>query len=292
MSPACSSARCRRWPRRWTAAAADLGDLDPTAALRFPVVDRLDDMAHELGLPSDDLLLAALTADVCADGLDGGGGNCTLELAQRLVPPTEAERIAAIVADAHLLRAGLHETDAFDEAELLQVATHLASAAHARDAYELALAIGGLHRWQREALDERLALIVEALKHPEVTGSEADNLAAVRRLAAEHLLADEPRRDRAPALRRERLPPVARARRAGPAGATGGTVAAQGRGARGGRPLARPGPLEDRRRLPRHRRPVGPPHRRAAGAGCRHRRRNDRHLARRRGARQLHRHQP
>ncbi len=170
---------------------ADIGDLDPMGALRFPVVDRLDDMAHELGLPSDDLLLAALTADVCADGLDGGGGNCTLELAQRLVPPTEAERIAAIVADAHLLRAGLHETDAFDEAELLQVATHLASAAHARDAYELALALGPLHRWQREALEQRLALIVEALEHPELTGSEANNLAAARRLAAEHLLADD-----------------------------------------------------------------------------------------------------
>lgn len=172
---------------------ADLGDLDPLGALRFPVVDRLDDLAHELGLPSDDLLLAALAADVCADSVTGSqdAGGCALGLTARLVPEAEAERIAAIVADAHLLRAGVYEPDSFDEREILQLATHLASSAHARDAYELALAMGAMQRWQREALDQRLALVVEALDHPELTGSEANNLAAARRLAAERLV-DEP----------------------------------------------------------------------------------------------------
>jgi [protein-PII] uridylyltransferase len=75
--------------------------------------------------------------------------------------------------------------------KLLQLATHLASASHARESYELALALGPLPRWQREALDERIRLVTEALEHPELTGSEANNLAAARRVAAERLL-EEP----------------------------------------------------------------------------------------------------
>jgi [protein-PII] uridylyltransferase len=94
------------------------------------------------------------------------------------------------VSDALLLRAGVHDPDSFDEREVLQLATHLASPAHARDAYELALALGSLPRWQHEALEQRIALIVAALEHPEVTGSEANNLAGARRIAAEHLLTD------------------------------------------------------------------------------------------------------
>ena len=165
---------------------ADLGDLDPLGALRFPVVERLDALAPELGLASDDLMIAGLTADVC-----GTDAACALGLARRLVHESEAERIAAIVADAHLLRAGTRDPGGFEMAEVLQLATHLASTAHARDAYQLALAIGPLSRWQREALDERLRLVTEALEHPELTGSEANNLAGARRLAAEHLLSEQ-----------------------------------------------------------------------------------------------------
>ena len=126
---------------------------------------------------------------MCGDADDAG--TCAFSRARRLVAGDEAERIAAIVADAHLLRAGTREPISLARHEVLQLATHLASVDHARDAYELALAIGGLQRWQREALDERFRLATEALTHPEVTSSEADNLAAVRRIAAEHLL-DEP----------------------------------------------------------------------------------------------------
>lgn len=165
---------------------ADLGDLDPLGALSFPVVDRLDDLAPMLGVASDDLMIAALTADVCVEADEAEP--CALSLARRLVPESEAERIAAIVADARMLRASTHDSDALEQGEILQLATHLASAAHARDAYELALALGTLSRVHREILDARLALVVEALEHPELTGSEANNLAGARRIAAERLL--------------------------------------------------------------------------------------------------------
>jgi Kef-type K+ transport system membrane component KefB/glycine cleavage system regulatory protein len=168
---------------------ADIGDLDPAAALRFPVVERLDALAPELGLATDDLVIAALAADVCSDADDEGA--CALSLARRLVPDDEATRIASIVADAHLLRAGTHDPDGFDRTEILQLATHLANTPHARDAYELALALGPLPPWQRSLLDERVRQVTAALEHPEVTGGEANNIAAARRIAAEHLLADE-----------------------------------------------------------------------------------------------------
>ncbi|MDO9175925.1 MAG: ACT domain-containing protein, partial [Actinomycetota bacterium] len=82
------------------------------------------------------------------------------------------------------------DPEAFEPGEILQLATHLASAAHARDAYELALALGPLSRRHREALDARLVMVTEALEHPELTGSEANNLAGARRMAAERLLTD------------------------------------------------------------------------------------------------------
>ena len=90
----------------------------------------------------------------------------------------------------------------FDEREVLQLATHLATPQQARDAYQLALALGPLPGWQREAIDQRYSLIHEALAHPELTGGEATNLAAARRLAAQRLL------DEIPAIERMRFAPT------------------------------------------------------------------------------------
>lgn len=178
---------------------ADVSDLDPLGALRFHVAERLDDLAVETGHPSDDLVLAALAADVCRDAAPPEP--CSLSLLSRLVPQDAAQRIAAIVSDARLLRASATEPSRFDEREMLQLVTHLASTEHARDAYQLALALGPLPTWQREALDEQQARIQEALEHPELTGSEANNLAAARRLAAQRLL------DEAPAIERLHFAP-------------------------------------------------------------------------------------
>ncbi|HNJ98396.1 MAG TPA: cation:proton antiporter, partial [Ilumatobacteraceae bacterium] len=233
---------------------ADLGDLDPTAALRFPVVERLDALAHQIGLADEELVIAALTADVCGDADDVDA--CALSLANRLVPTEEALRVVALVTDARLLRSGLRDPHSLEQHEILQLATHLATVDHARQAYELALAIGGLDHWQREALDERFSLVSEALTHPEVTSSEADNLAAVRRLPAEHLVDD-------PAVI-ERLRFASNAYllahetgRTGSTGAARGAAAARRLGAGGDRAGTRAGPVEDRRRLPRHGRSAG-----------------------------------
>jgi len=160
---------------------ADFTDLDPLGSLTFPTVQRLHDEADAL---TDHTVLATLAADVCRDDDE------VLALAQRLVDDTTAQQVATLVADAHLLLAGLRDPGAFDETRVLQLATHLASTEHTRQATQVAHALGDLATRDREALDARVALVHAALEHPEVTGSEATNLAAARRAAAQHLLGD------------------------------------------------------------------------------------------------------
>ncbi len=167
---------------------SDIRDLDPLGALRFPVVESLRDVAPDGFVHDDELVLAALAADVCEESPTGM--QCAVDLATRLGRVAEADRIASIVADAYLLRSGAGDPHAFDEHEILQLATHLASPVHARQAYTLARALGDLPRWREEALEQRYALVQDALDHPELTGSNATNLAAARMQAAQRLAAE------------------------------------------------------------------------------------------------------
>lgn len=173
---------------------ADISDLDPVGALRFPTMDALQRLAPDGTAHGDELVIAALAADVCEDATTNT--ECVTDLVTRLGRDNEAERIADLVSDAHLLRSAVSGLSVFDETELLQLATHLASPVHARNAYTLALALGDLPTWHREALDELHRLVQEALDHPELTGSDATNLAAARRQAAQRLAATPAAADR------------------------------------------------------------------------------------------------
>ena len=181
---------------------ADMSDLDPLGALRFPTVDRLHELTHTQEFASDRdepheaLVLAAMVHDVCRTREEA------LSLASRLSRETDAQRVVSLIADADLFRAGVRERPAFDKTEILQLATHLAGADHARDAYLLAIALGDLPNHHRGALDQRYDLVCEALDHPELTGTNATNLAGVRRVAAQRMLTDEA------AIERLRLAPA------------------------------------------------------------------------------------
>ena len=170
---------------------SDLSDLDPLAMLRFPTVDRLHDlyMAEDPELlrldQTEELVIAALASDVADDPSE------VFAFARRLVPDTDAERITSIANDARMLRAEISDLAALSEREVLELATHLASPAHAQTAYVLALALGPLAPHQRERLREQQRLVHEALDHPELTGSDATNLASSRRIAAQRMLDDE-----------------------------------------------------------------------------------------------------
>jgi [protein-PII] uridylyltransferase len=170
---------------------ADMSDLDPLGALRFPTVDRLHELVVDAPTlvddeqPHDTLVLTAMVTDVCR------GADEALSLATRLCREPDARRVVSLIADANMLRAGLREPPAFDDNEILQLATHLADVDRAREAHTLALALGDLPKHQRDALDLRLELVSEALDHPELTGTHATNLASIRRAAAQRLQSDQ-----------------------------------------------------------------------------------------------------
>ena len=163
---------------------SDMRDLDPLSSLRFPIVEAVRELALNEFRQDDELVLAALAMDVCDES---PGTQCASDLAVRLGRVAEADRIASLVGDAHLLRDGTGDAHVLEGPEILQLATHLASPAHARRAYTLARAIGDLPRRRQDTLTERFGLVQEALDHPELTGSDATNLAAARMQAAQRL---------------------------------------------------------------------------------------------------------
>ena len=168
---------------------ADIANLDPVGALRIRVAERLDDLAIESGLPSDDLVLAGLVSDVCNEA--GGPHPCWSILLDRLVPASDAQRILAIVSDARLLRSSADDPQGFQQREVLQLATHLGSTDHTRDAYQLALALGALTISKRGVLDDRRVLIDEVFDDPQLTGADGTDLVAARRLTAQRMMTDE-----------------------------------------------------------------------------------------------------
>ncbi len=168
---------------------ADLRELDPLGALRFPVVEALSEEPTDGTQPSERLVLAAFASDVCRERADLA--QCAADLALRLGRFQDAQNIADLTADARLLRDGSGRPDVLDENEVLQLATHLASPTSAREAFTLARCLGDLDSWHRDALATRERLVQQALNHPEISGSDAVNLAGARRQAAVRLATTE-----------------------------------------------------------------------------------------------------
>jgi UTP:GlnB (protein PII) uridylyltransferase len=134
-----------------------------------------------------------LVTDVCRDAPTPQP--CWISLLDRLLPAADARRIAAIVSDARLLRASADDPRGFEEREVLQLATHLGSMAHTRDAYQLALALGALTTRKRGMLEERRVFIDGVL-------DDAAGPAAARRLTAQRIATDDA------AIERLRFAPV------------------------------------------------------------------------------------
>ena len=169
---------------------ADPSELDPSRALRFPTVEHLQDLVGraraEVALLAnpDHALYAALALDVCGPAATG---SCTADLIERLSGPEIGHTIGQAVSDALLLRANSGNTDRFDEREILQLASHMDNADRARLGFVVAVLVDHLPVWHRESLDALFDLVLEALAHPEIVGSDADTLAAARREAAQRL---------------------------------------------------------------------------------------------------------
>ncbi len=166
---------------------ADASELDPSKALRFALVEQLGQgklPSENVSVDHRDLMFAALALDVV--GLKADGDDIA-NLITRLDGPITGERIAAAISDGLLLRANSGTTDHFDQHEVLHLATHFRSFDRLHLAMAVAQMIDPLPTWQRESLQELRDLVLEALAHPELVGTEGDSLADARRDAARRL---------------------------------------------------------------------------------------------------------
>ena len=173
-------------------------NLDPAGALHWSLLDSVrralerDPLvrAATRGLAHRErLLLAALVLD-CT-----GAGTNPIVIARKLVlrldlgAATEQE-VAALVADAELLRNAARRGESLDEEHVLQLAVHLEQRDRAAALYALSVAQGDLEVWERQRLDTLYALLAGALAQPDVTDRTTRNLVERRRAEATRLVGD------------------------------------------------------------------------------------------------------
>ncbi len=138
------------------------------------------------------LLLAALLVE----GLEGHAAAPTeaANIVRRVGFGSVAEReVVGLVEDDGLLRAASARLDAFDEEEVLQLASHLDTPERARASYLLAAVRDDhLEPWELERLTSLHDLVQRSLTDEGLTGLEARNLIERRRTEAMLLARDRP----------------------------------------------------------------------------------------------------
>jgi UTP:GlnB (protein PII) uridylyltransferase len=184
---------------------ADASELDPLDVLRWP---RLHHLVERAGLERlrhpEHALLAAVVLDAAEGERDAPA--IARRMVQRMRLGPEAEHaVGALVADAGLLDAAARRVDTFDEETVLQLAIHLGSPEQARALYLLTLAEQDDQPWDFPLVTELHDLIQQALTHPELTGSDAVNMAEHRRGLALGMVSDPAVRDRVEATPRSYL---------------------------------------------------------------------------------------
>jgi Kef-type K+ transport system membrane component KefB/predicted amino acid-binding ACT domain protein len=173
--------------------------LDAAHLHRWEALDRLRTLPEGGGLRAhfeqlehpDWLLLAALLVE----GLDGREhpDRDAADIARRLGYDPIAERaIAGLVGDDTLLRGAAMAVDAFDEATVLQLASHLDTPERARGAYLLAAVRDELDASERQRLSALHELVQRVLADPALTGAQSRNLLERRRAEAMVLARDRP----------------------------------------------------------------------------------------------------
>jgi len=178
---------------------ADPFELDPTGALRWPTLSRLQELKSRVGTwpleHAERLLLAAVILDAT------DGGEAAVPVARRIVQRLELgaaveQAVAGLVADVHLLPAAARRLDSLGEESVLQLAVHLRSPEQARALAFLADADDSLSPLDRDRIRQLHDLLQAALAHPEVTGRNAANAVEQRRAEAARLTTDPAVRER------------------------------------------------------------------------------------------------
>ena len=176
---------------------ADPFELDPTGALRWPRLSRLQSVGERRALPHPErLLMAALVLDAAEDDTNRAVA-VARRMVQRLDLGAAAEQtVANLVADSALLPAAARLPSSFTEEAVLQLAVHLRTAEQAQALLLLSLASEDLVPWEQERQRALHALLQAALAHPELTGRDAANAVEQRRAAAARLTVDPAVKDR------------------------------------------------------------------------------------------------
>lgn len=180
---------------------ADPSELDPLRVLRFPTVDRLIELASGgsddefvsawNGLERvDPLLLGALVLDLV--DLSGDNNDVARSVLDQLSIPSDDEReTAALVQDASLLLASLHDPDALDSLMIKQLAAHIGSEDRRRRLYLLSIASTDLDAFERAVLDE-----LNDRVGSELAGRNGTDLCDARRDTAQRLAGNDPAAER------------------------------------------------------------------------------------------------
>ena len=180
----------------------DPKELDPVRTFRWPLIDRLHELADDVAGDArfvaeharlehpDWLALAVLLLDV-----GGGDPAVARPIAERLLgrlalPPEAEQEVALLVGESGLLRAAARDPDSYDRQAILELATHLGSVERARASFLLAVVAGDLQPWQHKGLEELHDMVVEALTRQSSTDGETATIADAHRRAAQALVTE------------------------------------------------------------------------------------------------------
>lgn len=178
------------------ARAPDLGDLDPGSAHRLAALEDLRATVRAGRAPArevwqriarKDLVRLAAFALSVFEGPAAPGR--TRALADRIgLPAPDADKLAFLVAERHLLEAAAARGDFGAEEAVLELAAHIGTPGRADALFILTFA-SPADPVERERIVELFGLLRDRLAHPELTGPEATDLVGKRRREAVRVLA-------------------------------------------------------------------------------------------------------
>jgi len=168
---------------------SDATELDPTRVAAFPIVETI---RHRLppgdGFATDhSLLLAALMADMAAEGIAADGMLARLDL-----DPSTLEEAEALMNASSLLRATVcTEPLQISDRTLAQLADYLGSPINVEKCRLLTEARTDLKDWQYSALLDVTIRVQQLLAHPELIEGRSGSVEDVRRTRALALVEGE-----------------------------------------------------------------------------------------------------
>jgi Kef-type K+ transport system membrane component KefB len=177
--------------------SSSLDPLDSHRALsmeRLRMLDADDPLGREIGALHhvDRLLVATFLADLLEDEPD------PVEVARAVVGrlalgEDDRPAVLALVADRDLLWSAAHQPGAMGEERVLELAEHLDTPEQARSLFALSSLRGGdRERWEHQRLRALYDLVQAGLADDGLSGTDARNLAELRRAEATGRLGGEP----------------------------------------------------------------------------------------------------